>query len=481
MRGKAAPPDKDFWYAAERSYQLNPNPILDGFQLIKHSPTLSVWKEGNRFLIGIRGTNIKDLGDIDADISLVMNKLTKTGRYKKDKKMLEDLFRQYPPAQNEFYLAAHSLSGAISNQLKAEFPFIREAVEFNPAFQPVDFLRRRGDIKRYYIDSDPLYKLGGRFLANTKVYPAGQTSNNIIADALSGHKLSNFKPIVGGDMQPGVIRRRERVTTEEELELMRAEQDEQVANEIINYVANNPETIFTALSSPFSALFRYGRRYLIECLTNYFTRTGLSTRLRGIVKRFLLAVIKLVRRMRGSGIHRENFLKAHNLPKKAYSLKKLSEISYVPLDILQEVYNRGIGAYKTNPSSVRLKGSYVKGVNAPASKKLSKEQWAMARVYSFLDGNPKHDNDLRRSGGRKGETPTPPRRVPPITELFGLLGIAFELDHLYPNRFVTRYLDQVNELLREAREGDPILLSIYDTLVDIIERLRQVARDPRKY
>jgi hypothetical protein len=27
--------------------------------------------------------------------------------------------------------------------------------------------------------------------------------------------------------------------------------------------------------------------------------------------------------------------------------------------------------------------------------KLSKEQWAMARVYSFLDGNPKHDNDLR--------------------------------------------------------------------------------------
>jgi hypothetical protein len=29
------------------------------------------------------------------------------------------------------------------------------------------------------------------------------------------------------------------------------------------------------------------------------------------------------------------------------------------------------------------------------SKKLSKEQWAMARVYSFLDGNPKHDEDLR--------------------------------------------------------------------------------------
>jgi hypothetical protein len=33
------------------------------------------------------------------------------------------------------------------------------------------------------------------------------------------------------------------------------------------------------------------------------------------------------------------------------------------------------------------------------SAKLSKEQWAMARVYSYLDNNPKHDNDLRRLKG----------------------------------------------------------------------------------
>jgi len=94
--------------------------------------------------------------------------------------------------------------------------------------------------------------------------------------------------------------------------------------------------------------------------------------------------------------HRQHFLHSYNLPNKGYSLEELSYISYVPFPILLEVYKRGIGAYKTQPSSVRLKGSYVKGVNAPMSRKLSKEQWAMARVYSFLDGNPKHDNDLRR-------------------------------------------------------------------------------------
>lgn len=93
--------------------------------------------------------------------------------------------------------------------------------------------------------------------------------------------------------------------------------------------------------------------------------------------------------------HRQRVLRKFQLPDRSYSLEKLSQVSKIPINILQEVYNRGIGAYTTNPTSVRMKGSYVKGVNAPMSMKLSKEQWAMARVYSFLDNNPKHDNDFR--------------------------------------------------------------------------------------
>lgn len=95
--------------------------------------------------------------------------------------------------------------------------------------------------------------------------------------------------------------------------------------------------------------------------------------------------------------HRENVLKHYGLPDHSYSVQDLSMITKVPLEILQEVYNRGIGAYHTNPKSVRLSGSYVKNIKAPLKYKLSKEQWAMARVYSFLDGNPKHDNDLREN------------------------------------------------------------------------------------
>ena len=53
--------------------------------------------------------------------------------------------------------------------------------------------------------------------------------------------------------------------------------------------------------------------------------------------------------------------------------------------ILQQVYNRGVGAWKGNPASVRLK-SGKKAPRAPRSAKMGKEQWAMARIYSFVMG-----------------------------------------------------------------------------------------------
>jgi hypothetical protein len=60
----------------------------------------------------------------------------------------------------------------------------------------------------------------------------------------------------------------------------------------------------------------------------------------------------------------------------------------VTVDMLRQVYDRGVGAYRTNPGSVRP------GVSSP-------EQWAMARVNNFLRAirngrfrSGKHDTDL---------------------------------------------------------------------------------------
>lgn len=93
--------------------------------------------------------------------------------------------------------------------------------------------------------------------------------------------------------------------------------------------------------------------------------------------------------------HRENVIRKYHLKDEGHSLAELAKVSGYSKHTLQEVYNRGIGAYSTNPMSVRTLGTFKKNVNVPMSMKLSKEQWAMARVYSFLDNNPKHDLDLR--------------------------------------------------------------------------------------
>jgi len=55
------------------------------------------------------------------------------------------------------------------------------------------------------------------------------------------------------------------------------------------------------------------------------------------------------------------------------SKKDISKLTGVSMKILDDVYYRGMGAFKTNPSSVR------KSVTSP-------QQWAMARVYSFVVG-----------------------------------------------------------------------------------------------
>ncbi len=84
-------------------------------------------------------------------------------------------------------------------------------------------------------------------------------------------------------------------------------------------------------------------------------------------------------------INSRAFKKKHGLnPDTDLSLSDIAKLSGFPINALQEVYNRGIGAWKTNPESVRLKGSFKKDPSAPRSAKLGKEQWAMARVYSFV-------------------------------------------------------------------------------------------------
>lgn len=104
--------------------------------------------------------------------------------------------------------------------------------------------------------------------------------------------------------------------------------------------------------------------------------------------------------------HRMRVLRRFGLdPTKHYSLTELAHYSKIPQQALQECYNRGIGAWKNNISSVRLLSNYSKNPNMkafPRSARLTKQQWAYARVYSLIDkGTTYHtaDADIAKKYG----------------------------------------------------------------------------------
>jgi hypothetical protein len=71
---------------------------------------------------------------------------------------------------------------------------------------------------------------------------------------------------------------------------------------------------------------------------------------------------------------KQKFNKRYGFPKDApHSLAEISRLTGFKLSGLQTIFNKGIGAFKTNPASVRP------SVTSP-------EAWAQARVYSAVMG-----------------------------------------------------------------------------------------------
>ena len=87
---------------------------------------------------------------------------------------------------------------------------------------------------------------------------------------------------------------------------------------------------------------------------------------------------------------KHKYNKKYGYPKnESHSLKEISKDTGVSMKGLRQIYNKGIGAYKTNPSSVRPNVT-------------SKEQWAMARVYSSVMGGKASKVDSKELKMEKG-------------------------------------------------------------------------------
>ena len=66
------------------------------------------------------------------------------------------------------------------------------------------------------------------------------------------------------------------------------------------------------------------------------------------------------------------------------SKKDISKLTGIPMSILDQVFDRGVGARKTNPQSVRSATTGKKPGGKSLRGKMSAEQWGQSRVYSFV-------------------------------------------------------------------------------------------------
>ena len=75
--------------------------------------------------------------------------------------------------------------------------------------------------------------------------------------------------------------------------------------------------------------------------------------------------------------YKNRFNKKYGFEKdEPHSLAEIAKITGYKKSGLQTIFDKGVGAFKTNPQSVR------KGIRSP-------EQWAQSRVYAALDPSSK--------------------------------------------------------------------------------------------
>lgn len=198
-------PDKSVLYEiAGASYAPDFTGNIDGFSLLKQTPTLKFFKKDEYpvIVVGVRGT--KDFNDFKAWLPVVLDKIIDTQRYADDTQVLLQFQEDYLPSQYYYYATGHSLGGVLIDEwLKAGL--IRQARTYNPAVQEKDVAAPVSSNYRVYASGDPLYALFGKRLKNQPevrqsplVFGAEQAKHFLFSplyyfgkDALREHNLQN--------------------------------------------------------------------------------------------------------------------------------------------------------------------------------------------------------------------------------------------------------------------------------------------------
>lgn len=184
------PDSKTAYNMESRAYSENET-STEPWVAVLRNKYLVIYKNDNlkSVCVAVRGTKPSDPVDLVADIRIALGRLENSTRYQNDKKVIIGLQKEaFKPSDWWWCGVGHSLGGAIVDEL-IEDNLIKEGISFNPAIQK-EYYDLPTTNRRIYLDSDPLYKVMGRFTKYKEVRK--DESDNSMLDA---HGLQNF---VGG-------------------------------------------------------------------------------------------------------------------------------------------------------------------------------------------------------------------------------------------------------------------------------------------
>ena len=187
------PTTKQAYVMEKRSYTEGEHPDLEDWYPFYRNKYLVVYKNDRlkAVCVAVRGTKPTDTTDVIADVRIALGRLKDSKRYLDDVKIIKSIQETLPQREWHWSGVGHSLGGAILDELILD-DLIREGVSFNPAIQKENYSDPLPN-RRIYLDSDPLYKVMGRFTKYKEVR-ADKTDNSM----LEAHALDNF---VGGKMK----------------------------------------------------------------------------------------------------------------------------------------------------------------------------------------------------------------------------------------------------------------------------------------
>ncbi len=152
-------------------------------------------------LVGIRGTHTA--ADAAADVAIPLNRLAQTDRFKHDLAAVRFAMEVMPDAH--FYLAGHSMAGAVAAELLRALPALKGARTYNAAASPWEATSAadavKGRLHRVYHVNDPLGVVGRHLpAASVTIVPhKGSILDHIpIVGNLVGHRLNQIEEPGGG-------------------------------------------------------------------------------------------------------------------------------------------------------------------------------------------------------------------------------------------------------------------------------------------